>query len=192
MRWGPDRLNRGLLTAVGLLLLGVGAYGLARGWSAFGADQADEPLLVESLRLRVGRNANWLWPVTAAVCVVVAVLSLLWLLAQLRSSAVSDFDLTEEGSQGTTRLRASGAAEALADDIEGYLGVRSASARVVADGARPEVDVHIDVHDDADVPAVRGRVEDDALPRFCQALEVETVRATLLLKLTSPGQRVVR
>lgn len=192
MRRGPDRLNRVLLLLFSLLLLGVGAYGLARGYDAFGADQADEPLLVDSVRDWVGRNDNVFWPVVFVVCVVVVYLSLRWLLAQFVPPRLTEVDLTTEGSKGSTRLRASGAAHALAQDIEGYREVSSATARLVNDGERPEVDVKVDVHDDADLPALRDKIEEQALPRFSQALEVRAVTATVLVQLIGPTERVVR
>ncbi len=192
MKRGPDRLNRALLAMLSLLLLGSGAYGLARGYEAFGSHQADEPLLLESVREWVARNGNWFWVVVFLVSLVVSWLSLRWLLAQFRAPRVTEIDFTTEGSKGSTRLRAAGAAHALARDIEGYLEVSSAAARVVSDGERPEVDVKVDVHDDADVPALRGKIEEQALRRFSQALEVPAVTATVLLELIGPTERLVR
>lgn len=192
MRRGPDSLNRGVLTLVSLVLIGGGAYGLARGYEAFGSDAAAEPLLVDSVRRWVGDNENWFWPVVALVGVTVSLLSLRWLLAQFRFPRIGELDLTREGSLGTTRLRASGAAGALADDVESYLGVRSASARIVDDGECPDVDLRVEVHDDADVAALRSRIEEHALPRFSRALEVEAVEARVHLQLVGPGERVVR
>jgi hypothetical protein len=192
MRGGPDRLNRALLVLLALLLLGVGAYGLGRGYEAFGTDQAHEPLLVEPVRDWVGRNGNWFWPVVFVVSIVVAYLSLRWLLAQFGGPRVDVIDFTRDSSKGSTRLRAAGAARALAEDIEAYLEVSSATARVVSDGERPEVDLKVDVHDDADVPALRAKIEDEALLRFCQALEVPDVTAHVLLRLTGPTERIVR
>ena len=193
MRRGPDRLNRALLALLSLLLIGAGAYGLARGYEAFGAEAADEELLLEPVRDFVGgRHGNWFWLVVFWLCLIVAYVALRWLLAQFRSPKLTELDLTDDGSRGTTRLRAAGASEALATDIEEYLEVSSASARLVDDGERPEVDLRVDVHDDADVPALRDRIEEHALHRFCQALEVPAVDAKLYLRLTGPAQRVVR
>jgi hypothetical protein len=193
MRRGPDRLNRALLVLLSLLLIGAGAYGLARSYEAFGAEAADEELLLEPVREFVGgRRQSWFWAGVFLLCLLVAYIALRWLLAQFRSPKLTELDLTDDGSRGTTRLRAAGASLALATDIEEYLEVSSASARLVEDGERPEVDLRVDVHDDADVPALRRRIEEHALRRFCQALEVSDVEATLYLRLTGPAQRVVR
>ncbi|MDP8992853.1 MAG: alkaline shock response membrane anchor protein AmaP [Actinomycetota bacterium] len=192
MRRGPDRLNRWLLLLLSVVLIGAGGYGLARGYDAFGAEQADQPLLWEPLRLWVSRNDNLFWPAVLVVCVAVAYLALRWLVAQFRTRRLSELELTSEGSQGSTRLRAAGAAQALAEDIEGYPEVTAASARLLQDGQRPEVDVRVDVHDDADVPGVRDRIEEQALRRFCQALEVPDVSATVDIRLAGPTGRTVR
>lgn len=192
MRRDPDRLNRVLLFVLSLALIGAGGYTLARGADTFGAEAADEAVLLESVRDYVSRNQNLFWPVVFAVSVVVAVVSLLWLRAQFRSSKLTELDLTEDEQRGSTRLRAAGASQALATDVEDYFGVSSASARLLADGDRPELDLRVDVNDDVDVPALRARIEEQALRRFCQALEVPDVDARLYLRLTGPGQRVVR
>ena len=192
MRRGPDGLNRGLLTVLSLLLLAAGVYGLARGYEAFGADAAEDPVLTDSARDWVARNENWFWAVVFVLAAVVAYLCLRWLVSQMRSPRLTEIDLTGDGSGGTTRLRAAGAAQALADDIESYFGVASASARLTEDGERPEVFVRVDVNDDADVPALRTRIEEHALPRFCQALEVPDVEAAITLRLVEPAGRVVR
>ncbi len=192
MRRGPDRLNRLLLVLVSLVVLAAATYGLARGYDAFGADQADEPLLVEPVRDWVGRNENVFWPLVFAVSVVLTYLSLRWLLAQFSSPRLAEIDLTRDSSNGSTRLRAAGAAQALAEDIESYREVSSATARMVSDGERPEVDVKVEVHDDADLPALRDKIEEQALPRFSKALEVPAVTANVLVHLVGPAERTVR
>ncbi len=189
---GPDRLNRGVLLLLSLVLLGAGGYALARGYEAFGTEQADEEVLLEPVRDFVGRYPDWFWIAVLGLCLIVSYLALRWLVAQFRSPRLTEIDLTAEGSKGSTELRAAGASDALATDIETYRGVRSASARLVDDGERPEVDMRVEVNDDADVPALRTRIEDEALRRFCQALGVSSVNAHLHLRLTEPGPRLVR
>ena len=49
MKHGPDRLNRTLLTLLGLLLVAAGAYGVARGYGAFGDTRATEPVLTKRI-----------------------------------------------------------------------------------------------------------------------------------------------
>lgn len=192
MTSGRDQLNRWLLTLLALVLLGAGGYGLARGYEAFGAAAAAEPILLESVREFVARNRNLFWACAFAVCLILALMALFWLRAQFRAPKLSELDLSDEESQGATRLRAAGASQALADDIESYLGVTSASARLLDDGDRPEVDLRVEVNDDADVAALRHKIDEHAIRRFCQALEVSDVEARLYLRLAGPAPRLVR
>ena len=191
MRRSPDGLNRTVLTLLALLLLGAGAYGLARGYGAFGDDQADDPVLTSDVRDFVSDNGDWFWPLAAVLSLLVAWLGLRWLLAQIAAPAVHHLPVRSEGP-GHTELQAAGAASALADDIETYPAVRGARARIVSDHPSPEVEITVDVHDDADVPAVRRRIEEHALPRFRGALEVQELRARIHVRLAEPAGRTVR
>lgn len=189
---GPDRLNRVVLVLLSLVLLGAGGYALARGYGAFGPEQAENEVLLEPVRDFVDRYQTLFWIAVLAICLIVAYLALRWLVAQFHSPRLTQIDLTGDGSKGSTQLRAAGASDALANDIETYRGVSSASARLVEDGERPEVDVRVDINDDADVPALRTRIEEEALTRFSRALEVRAVEARLHLRLTEPAPRLVR
>ncbi|MFN2505132.1 MAG: alkaline shock response membrane anchor protein AmaP [Acidimicrobiales bacterium] len=191
MRRGPDRLNATLLTLLALLLLGVGAYGLARGYGAFGDAPATDPVLGDDVRDLVSRNADWFWPVAAVVSLLVAWLGLRWLLFQISSPSASRLPVRSDGP-GHTELSTSGATAALARDIEEYAGVRAARARMTSDHPSPEVAITIDVHDDADVPAVRRRLEEHALARFRSALEVQELRTRVHVRLAERPGRTVR
>ena len=191
MRRGPDRLNAAVLTVLAIVLLGVGAYGLARGYGAFGDARASDPLLTEDVRDFVSRNSDWFWPLAAALALLVAWLGLRWLLAQLSTASVGHLPGRADGP-GHTELLGSGATSALARDIEGYPGVRSASARLVGDHPVPEVSVTADVHADADIPAVRRQIEEHALERFRSALELTTLRSEIHLRLAERAGRTVR
>ena len=85
-----------------------------------------------------------------------------------------------------------GATAALARDIEDYPGVRSARARLVSDHPSPEVEVTVDVHDDADVPGIRRRIEEHALARFRSALELQELRSQVHVRLAERAGRTVR
>jgi hypothetical protein len=188
---GADRRNRAGLTLLGLLLAGSGGYGLARGWGVFGDDAAAEPLLSESWRSFVARNENWFWPAAALASLLVAVIALRWLRAQLASAAPRRVDLTHHGDGGTTVVAPTGAAAALARDVERYGGVSRAVARLSGDGDAPEIDLRVHVADSCNVPALRRRIEDDALPRFRRALELDKVDTNIEFRLATPtGPRV--
>ena len=191
MRDAPDRLNRAVLTVLALLLLAAGVYGLLRGYGALGDARATEPVLTEDVRDFVARNANWFWPVAAVASLLVSWLGLRWLLAQFTAPAVSRLPVRAEGP-GHTELVAGGAAAALARDIEDYPGVRGARARFVSDHPSPEVEVTVDVHDDADLPALRRRIEEHALERFRSALDLRDLRSRVHLRLAEPAGRSLR
>ena len=191
MRRRPDRLNSTVLSLLALLLIGLGGYGLARGYEAFGADRAMDPVLGREMRDFVSRNSDWFWPVAAAVSLLIAWLGLRWLVAQIQSPTVSRLPVRADGP-GRTELVASGATSALAHDIETYPGVRSARARITDDDPSPEVDITVDVHDDADVVDVRRRIEEHALPRFTSALELQELRSQVHVRLAERAGRSVR
>jgi hypothetical protein len=81
-----DRVNRAVVSLLGLLLLAVGAYGLLRGAGAFGDGRAGDPLRTQDVADFVADNDQWLWAVLAAVALLIAVAALFWLRAQLRPS----------------------------------------------------------------------------------------------------------
>ena len=191
MRRGPDRLNTTVLTVLALLLLAAGGYGLARGYGAFGDREAADPVLGDDVRDFVSRNGDWFWPVAAGVTLLVAWMGLRWLLAQISTPTVSRLPVRSDGP-GHTVLLASGATSALAHDIEEYAGVRAARARMVSDHPSPEVEVTVDVHDDADLPVLRRRIEEHALARFRSALELQELRSRVHLRLAEPAGRTVR
>lgn len=192
MRRNPDRLNTTVLSLVGLLLVGLGAYGLARGYDAFGERQASDPVLGDTLRDLVSRNDDWFWPVAAAVSLLVASLGFRWLLAQVHTPHPARLRVSSDPELGTTDVSAPGAAAALAADVEEYPGVRSARARLLSDGPSPEIDLIVDLADDADVADVRRRIDAHALPRFVEALQLPALRPSVHLRLAQPVGRTVR
>jgi hypothetical protein len=191
VRRGPDRLNATVLTLLALVLLGVGAYGLARGYGAFGDARAADPVLTEDVRDAVTRNSDWFWPLAAVLSLLVAWLGLRWLLAQLTTTAVGHLPVRADGP-GRTDLLGAGATAALARDIEEYPGVRNASARLIGDHPVPEISVTVEVHDDADIAAVRRQIEEHALVRFRGALELTKLRAQIHFRLAERAGRSVR
>jgi hypothetical protein len=187
-----DRRNRIGLLLIGLVLAGLGGYGLARGWGAFGEQAASEPLLTEPLRRFVDRNQALFWAGAAIASLLIAWVGLRWLRAQLAESTPRCIDLTHDGDGGSTVIVPAGAAQALADDVERYVGVASASARLTGDREAPEVDLRIDVADSCSVPALLARIEDDALERFRRALELDVVDVAIEFRLITPSARRVR
>ncbi len=191
MTGDPDRSNAVVLSLLGVALLAAGGYGLARGYGAFGDAQAAEPVLGEEVRDFVGRNPDWFWPLVAAVSLLLAWLAFRWLVAQLRTPGVSGLRLRDE-TDGFTYVFASGAANALAHEIEDYPGVTWARVRLVTDGARPEIEVTAEVDDSAEPAALRRRIDEHAFARFRQALDLGDLSPQIHLRLGGPADRTLR
>ncbi len=187
----PDALNRTVFTLLGILLIAAGAYGLARGYGAFGGTQAQEPLLTGGITGFFGRIDDWFWPLVALVALILAYLAYRWLKAQLTPTpSVSELDLTRNPDEGRTTLRAHGLTSALSDDLQRDPAVHSARVRMLEDGTRPEVDVDVDVSEDAGLSEVRRRMESGALARFSSALETDSVTGHFRIGLVpaEPGR----
>ena len=191
MKPSSDRHNTVVLSALGVVLLGAGGYGLARGYGAFGDAQGGEPVLGDDVRDFVGRNPDWFWPLAAVASLVMAWLAFRWLVSQIPPPGTSQLRVRDE-ADGSTDVLASGAAAALAHDIEDYPGVRWARVRVVTDGPRPEVEVTAEVDDGTEAAALRQRIDDHAFSRFCQALDLADLSPRVHLVLCGPAERSVR
>ena len=176
-----DRVNRAGLTILGLCLVAAGVYGLARGGGAFGP--SGDPVLGDTVRTFVVDNERWFWPVAAVASLLLGLLGLRWLRAQLAAATPARVDLTRAGDRGVTSVRPAGAARALAADVESYDGVEGAWARLTGASERPEVNLRVDVSDECDVAALRQRIDEEALARFRQALELDGLDARVEFRL---------
>jgi hypothetical protein len=183
-----------MIAAMALALLAAGAYGLARSFGAFGRRAASDRILAGSWPRFVGDNSGWFWPVMAAASLLLALFVVLpWLRAQLVPARPGMVNLTRPSGRGVTELRSAGAARALAGDVETYRGVQGASARLLGDPSAPEVDLRVDVADDCDLPALRRRIEEHAVARLRQALELgDDMAVTVEFRLREPAGRQLR
>ncbi len=187
----PDRLDRLVLTTLGAFLAAAGAYGLVRGGGGLGEREADDPLLLASVRDFVADNQLLFWAGAAAVALLVAWLGHRWLRAQFPASKTVrrlDFDATA----GAIHLDAAAATRALENDLHNHPDVRSARARLLRGGPRPDVELRVGVADDVDVAAFGGWIEDEALSRFAQALQVTDLTARMEVRFTGPAGRSLR
>jgi hypothetical protein len=196
----PDRLDRLVLTGLGVLLAAAGAYGLLRGGGGLGDGAADDPLLLPSVRDFVADNQLLFWAAAAIVALVVAWLGYRWLRAQFPASKTVRHLEFEAGppapaapaSQGEIRLSSAAAAQALQDDLEAHDDVGSAKARLLRGRPRPDVELRVGVADDVDVAALARWIEDEALGRLAQALQVDELTARTEVRFTGPAGRSLR
>lgn len=187
-----DRLNRAVLLVLGMAVLVLGVYGLMRGYGAFGDEAARQPILLEPVRALVDRYFGWFWLAGLLVALLVAYLGLLWLGAQLRPvPSVGEIRLERERSKGVAHVKSSAAEAALASDIESYPRVRSARAQFRSDGEAPEIEVRVELEDDADIPATQEQIEQHALARLRGALEVENIVARVRLEMSRRSRSVL-
>ena len=191
MRRNPDTLNRILLSALGLALIALSVWGVGRAAGWFDADHPDQSLLLDDVRRFVERNAHWFWPVVGVAGLALALFAGLWLRAQFRLPRQASTDLTVHRPSGTTNISGAGLADALEADVAASVErVRKASARVVGDSEDADIDLRVDVADDADLSAVRRQIESDVLPRFARAAGLARTTVYLDLRL-EPGARRV-
>lgn len=150
-----DRLNRVLLTLLGLVLLAAGVLGLLPALGVFGADRSDDRVLDPAVPEFVTRHADWLWPLVAVLLVLLAVAALRWLVQQLRSDRVDELDLTQDRTRGETRVEAAAVTDALVSAVERTPGVDGAHARLVRRSGRRQLLLQVRLSDRADAAAVR-------------------------------------
>ena len=186
-----ERLNRTLLTIVGLCLLAAGVYTLLRSWGALGDTGAEDPLFTGPARDWVQRNEDWFWPVAAGVSTFIGFLGFRWLLAQLRTDRPGNSDLAWSTPTGHTRIRASAIADAVAEDVESGPDVEKATVRMVGDEQHPELHLYVDARDDASLADLRARLESYAIPRICTAIDQADVAAHARFRFVEQSGPVV-
>lgn len=123
-------VNRTLLAVTGLLLLAAGGSVLAAAWP-FGGRHA--PLLTEEARRRHWHAEGWWWWAVIAGLGLCVLLSLWWLLAQLRRSRLRALEV-DTGDGAFALLRGRALEEAVTAEAAAVEGV--ARCRVVLRGRR--------------------------------------------------------
>lgn len=183
----PARLNRTLLAVVGLVLLLVGAVGVAAGAGLLRgmlpAVDPGVPLLPAELAL-----PQWATYVAVAGAVVVGLLALRWMIAQARRRPPTETwrlpaAPVDGADRGSTTIDSDDVADAFAADIETYPGVLSAAAALTGPRHRPDLHLEITAGTDVDLADLRGRIAEHALPRLRSAMDIEGLRADLVLRL---------
>ncbi len=176
------RGNRIGLVVIGVLLVLAGLAILACSQGYLGAANEHARVLTGAEGRWVAAR-SWVWPVIGAVGFVVALLCLRWLIVQLRRDGVGALQLEEDLKAGTTSVPTSVVASAVTAEIEDYAGVSRASATFAGSPTRPELRLTVSLRERADLPAVRTRVEDEAIVHVTEALEIGTLPLLLVFRL---------
>lgn len=188
-----DRFNRVIGTIVALLLVAVGAVGLARSYGTLGfSDEAmDDPILLRRVRDWVADNDAWFWWVAFLVALLLAYLGWRWLRLQLLPTPSMREVTVVATEAGRTTLPSGALADAVTHQIEEDDEVTGVRVRLVGSERAPALDVRAAVADGADLSGVRARVEGDAVGAARQALERPDLTAKVRYRLGDPTARVL-
>lgn len=179
-----DRTNRFVLTLFGVLVLIIGAAGLAASVGAFGKSFSHRTLFDNRVSIYVGHH-GWVWYAAAAVCFVIALLALRWILALLISTdRAGDIPIPVAMSDGTTILRPAAVIGALTREVSTYHGVDNTHGRIIGDGAAPELVLEVTARQGADLHALFQRIETEAFAHARQALDKENLPIRLDLDVS--------
>jgi hypothetical protein len=182
-----DRLNRVVLTLLGLLLLLVGVAGLLPGSGLLGDDVASRQVLPSDAGSFVSRNGVWLWPVVALVAVLLSLLALRGLLLQLRTDRVDHLDLTRLRRKGETHVDTGAVTTALVGAVEQCPGVDSASSRLVRLRGTERLLLHVRLADRADIADTRQQLTDGPVRELLQVLGETCPPLTVELEPSTKG-----
>jgi hypothetical protein len=179
-----DRTNRFVLTLFGLLVLLIGAAGLATSVGAFGKSFSHRTLFANRVSTYIGHHA-WIWYAAAAVCFIIALLALRWILALVISTdRAGDIPIPVAMSDGTTVLQPAAIIGALTREVSTYHGVDNTHGRIIGDGAAPELVLEVTARQGADLHALYQRIEAEAFAHARQALDKESLPIKLDLDVS--------
>lgn len=183
----PGVLNRITLTLLGLGATAIGGWGLLVGTGRLGAERTDSRLIDPAVLDR-WLTSSWFGYAVAAGAAVVALLALVWLLAQLpRRTGTGTIVLAED--DGIARIDHGVLAAAAREEIEGYEGVRAARVVLLGDATSPSVRITVTADERADLSTLRDRIHRTALDHLAQTLEIEPSIPTQILFVTPRSRR---
>ena len=193
------RGNRLGLALTGVLLAAAGAALLLAHQGLLGSADRRDVLYPARSRTFVHDNGSWLWPVVAAVAIVIALLFLRWLLVQPRTDRLrrlvidTDEHAGTDPSAGRTRMPAAALTDIVEEEVGALRGVRGVTAALTGHPDAPKLWLTVSTEADADVARIRraitGGIVDDA--RTC----LDQPHLTTYLKLCvtrRAGGRTVR
>lgn len=190
MRRATDRLNRVVLSLLGLVLVSLGTLGLLRNAGVLGGDGRD-PVISSQLRADSRSRQVLLLCVLAGAALVLIWLGFCWLIAQLpKDRPVSCVALGRTEHASRVDVTATAITEALVADALRIEGVTDASARVVREQPLA-IDVRLSLEEGTDLTAVSQAIADRPKRRLLQALDLPDVDLRAKLKLAKPAARKV-
>lgn len=188
-----DRANRTGLSLFGLLLLAAGVGAMLASTGVFDTALQRRTLFDNAISHYIGGHGSWIWPAAGGVCVLIVILTLLWLKALLLSSdRAGDITVPGDRSQGATVVRPLAITSALSTELETYRGVDSAKARVIGAAGAPGLVVTVTATSTADLGRLRKRIEADALAHARQALDNPSLPIQLDLRVNNTQSTRVR
>lgn len=180
-----DRWNRLVASTLGVVLMAAGGYGLARSAGLFGDPFL--PVLPATLHQDLADNAGLVGGVATFVALLVAWAGWWWLRAQLRPAPSLGAVYLADGEGGRTSVDAKAVSEAVTRDLEAQPGVASGRVRVLGHADAPEVDLHADLANEADLGEVRRQVDEVVVVRLRRALERPDLPATVRYRFGGPA-----
>ncbi|MFH9355711.1 alkaline shock response membrane anchor protein AmaP [Kitasatospora sp. NPDC017646] len=181
--------NRTLLALTGLILLAGGLLTLMGGLDLYRRWHLTPPeywpltaptdvLLPTTDRTRYTTD-SWWWPTLITTLTIIALLALLWLLAQLRRHQPRTLTLDPASSHPPISLHTHALAQAVATDTARLPGIDQAHARITGTATRPELSLHLTLDPAAPPAATLQAVHDGPLTRLQTSLGGLPVRTHL-------------
>lgn len=182
-----DRLNRVALIVFGLLVLVIGAAGMAASTGVFGHSFSRRYLLANRVSAYIGHH-GWVWYAAAGVCLLIIAAALRWIVALLISTdRTGDIPVPVATREGTTILRPAALTGALTREIGTYRGVDSVHGRIIGDGGAPEIVLAVTATQATDLHALHQRIESEALAHARQVLGQPDLPVQLDLAVSRSG-----
>jgi hypothetical protein len=173
------------LTLTGIALTTCGVPTLCLGLGVLGPEAAVRPVLDPAVsRFAVGNP--WFWPAVAGASASLALVGLLWLLAQGRAAVLRRLSLARR----STRMRVRAAAGELTDELLRLPGVRSAQIRLTGSAAWSRFVVSVTCDEDADLALLRAHLGDEALVRLRAELEMYELPTIVRFRLVCSEEQL--
>lgn len=184
-----DRTNRAAMIVLGLLLVLLGVGGVLLGFGAFGPDLAGRSVTDNPISRFVGDYRFWFWLLAALAGLMLAVVGLSWVTRiAFATDRVGDLVAPGDSSRGRTTIAAGALTRAVVTEVEGYRGVHSASARLIGDDQAPHLVLEVQVEEDADLAAVRRRLETEAVMHCREVTDRPELPVTIDLGVATSHQ----